>query len=355
MVSSQVPQSPSCRAHKFGGSSLADAGRIRHVASLMLGAEESRQVVVVSAMQGTTNALIAMTNAAAAGEDWQSAWSSLRTQHADAASALLDAPIALHAWIDARFGDIADLLRAVSLLRQPGRAALDRIQGMGEVLSAMLLQAHLRARGADYALLDARDVLLVRHAELGAVVDWDESARRLEAWRVANPQARVVATGFVASGEDGLPTVLGRNGSDFSGAIFAALFDAAELHIWSDVDGVLSADPRLVPEAVSLGSMSYREACELAYFGAKVIHPQTMTPAIARGLPIIMRNTFRPEVAGTRIDASGDTGQGGPVTSCPAVMRVPGCSGLKVLRMMMGRPRSIAGAMVCGCTTLAPK
>ena len=95
MVSSQVPQSPSCRAHKFGGSSLADAGRIRHVASLMLGAEESRQVVVVSAMQGTTNALIAMTNAAAAGEDWQSAWSSLRTQHADAASALLDAPIAL--------------------------------------------------------------------------------------------------------------------------------------------------------------------------------------------------------------------------------------------------------------------
>ena len=313
MVSSQVPQSPSCRAHKFGGSSLANAGRIRHVASLMLGAEESRQVVVVSAMQGTTNALIAMTNAAAAGEDWQSAWSSLRTQHADAASALLDAPIALHAWIDARFGDIADLLRAVSLLRQPGRAALDRIQGMGEVLSAMLLQAHLRARGADYALLDARDVLLVRHAELGAVVDWDESARRLAAWRAANPQARVVATGFVASGEDGLPTVLGRNGSDFSGAIFAALFDAAELHIWSDVDGVLSADPRLVPEAVSLGSMSYREACELAYFGAKVIHPQTMTPAIARGLPILMRNTFKPEFPGTRIDAEGDGGHGGPV------------------------------------------
>ena len=313
MVSSQVPQSPSCRAHKFGGSSLADAGRIRHVASLMLGAEESRQVVVVSAMQGTTNALIAMTNAAAAGEDWQSAWSSLRTQHADAASALLDAPIALHAWIDARFGDIADLLRAVSLLRQPGRAALDRIQGMGEVLSAMLLQAHLRARGADYALLDARDVLLVRHAELGAVVDWEESARRLDAWRAANPQSRVVATGFVASGEDGLPTVLGRNGSDFSGAIFAALFDAAELHIWSDVDGVLSADPRLVPEAVSLGSMSYREACELAYFGAKVIHPQTMTPAIARGLPILMRNTFKPEFPGTRIDADGDGGHGGPV------------------------------------------
>ncbi|HOU65695.1 MAG TPA: bifunctional aspartate kinase/homoserine dehydrogenase I, partial [Thermomonas sp.] len=204
MVSSQVAQSPSCRAHKFGGSSLADASRIRHVASLMLGAGEPRQVVVVSAMQGTTNALIAMTTAAAAGEDWQAAWSALRTQHADAASALLEAPAELHAWIDARFADIADLLRAVSLLRQPGRAALDRIQGMGEVLSATLLQAHLRARGADYALLDARDVLLVRHAELGAVVDWDESARRLDAWRAANPQPRVVVTGFVAGGEDGL-------------------------------------------------------------------------------------------------------------------------------------------------------
>ena len=134
MVSSQVAQSQSCRAHKFGGSSLADASRIRHVASLMLGAGEPRQVVVVSAMQGTTNALIAMTTAAAAGEDWQAAWSALRTQHADAASALLEAPAELHAWIDARFADIADLLRAVSLLRQPGRAALDSIQGMGEVL-----------------------------------------------------------------------------------------------------------------------------------------------------------------------------------------------------------------------------
>ena len=126
MLSSQVSQSPSCRAHKFGGSSLADAGRIRHVASLLLDATEPRQVVVVSAMQGTTNALIAMTAAAAAGDDWQSTWSALRTQHVEAASALLDAPAELHAWIDARFADIADLLRAVSLRRQPGRAATAR-------------------------------------------------------------------------------------------------------------------------------------------------------------------------------------------------------------------------------------
>ncbi|TXH63601.1 MAG: bifunctional aspartate kinase/homoserine dehydrogenase I [Thermomonas sp.] len=304
-----------CRAHKFGGSSLADAGRIRHVAGLMLDADEGEQVVVVSAMQGVTDALIGVADAAAQGRDWQDALEALRQKHLDAADALLDAPAETRGWLDAQFADIAELLRAVGLLRQPGRAAFERIQGMGEVLSSRLLHAHLRERGGDYALLDAREVLLVQPGELGVIVDWEESARRLAEWKQAHPQMRAVATGFVASGKDGLPTVLGRNGSDFSAAIFAALFDADELHIWSDVDGVLSADPRLVPEAVSLAAMSYREACELAYFGAKVIHPQTMTPAIARGLPILMRNTFNPAFAGTRIDADGDAGRtdDGPV------------------------------------------
>ena len=304
-------QTVRCRAHKFGGSSLADAGRIRHVAGLMLDADDPRQVVVVSAMQGVTDALIGIANAAAEGSDWRPALEALRQKHLDAANALLDAPADTRDWLDAQFAQLAELLRAVGLLRQPGRAAFERIQGMGEVLSSRLLQAHLRARGGDYALLDAREVLVVQPGELGVIVDWEASATRLAAWRDAHPQARAVATGFVAGGKDGLPTVLGRNGSDFSAAIFAALFDADELHIWSDVDGVLSADPRLVPEAVSLTAMSYQEACELAYFGAKVIHPQTMTPAIARGLPILMRNTFNPDFPGTRIDADG--GAGGPV------------------------------------------
>ena len=300
-----------CRAHKFGGSSLADAGRIRHVAGLMLDADEDRQVVVVSAMQGTTDALIGLAEAAAQGRDWQAALDGLRQRHLQAADALLESPAATRDWIDTQCAQLAELLRAVGLLRQPGRAAFERIHGMGEVLSSCLLHAHLRERGGDYALLDAREVLVVRPGELGVIVDWQESTRRLADWKLAHPQSRAVATGFVAAGPDGLPTVLGRNGSDFSAAIFAVLFDADELHIWSDVDGVLSADPRLVPEAVSLAAMSYREACELAYFGAKVIHPQTMTPAIARGLPILMRNTFNPAFAGTRIDADG--GAGGPV------------------------------------------
>jgi aspartokinase/homoserine dehydrogenase 1 len=121
----------------------------------------------------------------------------------------------------------------------------------------------------------------------------------------------VIVTGYVARDANARATVLGRNGSDYSGAIFAALWHAQELHIWTDVDGVLSADPRVEPEAVTLAAMSYEEACELAYFGAKVIHPQTMAPAIARNLPIFIRNTFRPEHPGTRIDAVGDAS--GPV------------------------------------------
>ncbi len=297
-----------CRAHKFGGSSLADAACIRRVADLVLAAEEPCQIVVVSAMKGTTDALIALGNSAAHGENWQPALDALCQRHLQAAADLLNAPDETQHWVLAQTAMLAEVLHAVAVLRQPGAAALQRIQGLGEVLSSYLLCAHLRERGGDYARLDARDVLRVRQGELGAVVQWEDSAQRLTEWRQSHPQPRVVITGFIASDEHGQPTTLGRNGSDFSGAIFASLFDADELHIWGDVDGVLSADPHLVPEAIPLPSLSYREACELAYFGAKVIHPQTMTPAIARGLPLRIRNTFNPDFEGTRIDAHGDAG-----------------------------------------------
>ncbi len=296
-----------CRVHKFGGSSLGDAGRISHVAGLMLAADEPRHAVVVSAMHGVTDALIALGDTAARGDDWQPALANLRQRHIEAADALLEDSHASRQWLDQQFTELGEVLRAIALLRLPGHAAVARVHGMGEVLSSHLLHACLRERGGDYARLDAREVLRVRHGELGAIVDWDTSAARLAEWRVANPQPRVVVTGFIASDADGQPTILGRNGSDFSAAIFASLFDAGEVHLWSDVDGVLSADPRLVPEAVSLPALSYREACELAYFGAKVIHPQTMTPAMARGLPLLIRNTFNPGFTGTRIDAKGSS------------------------------------------------
>jgi aspartokinase/homoserine dehydrogenase 1 len=294
-------------AHKFGGSSVADASRYRHVANLLRARPETCQITVVSAMQGVTDALIALGEAALAGQEWRPRWDALRERHLDAVQALGGFDTGqTHAWLVAQFDELAALLGAIALLGPSGEGAAARVHGLGEVWSARLLGAALAAQGAGAAVLDARDVLVVGRNELGIAVDWVASAARLRGWRDANPHPRVVVTGFVARDAQGVPTTLGRNGSDFSGAIFAALFEAQELHIWTDVDGVLSADPRAVPDAVLLPRMSYDEACELAYFGAKVIHPQTMAPAIARGLPILIRNTFNPDHPGTRIDADGD-------------------------------------------------
>ena len=294
-------------AHKFGGTSVMSADRYRHVARLLLARNETTQIAVVSAMKGVTDALIDLARLAAVSDPgWKAALEALRQRHHVAARDLLNGQAdELLAWLDGRFGKLEQLLEALAVIGGLPEEVLERVQGLGEVFSAQLLGRHLRALGHDCAVLDARDVLVVRHGELGVDVDWERSAANLAAWRQDNPQGRVVVTGFVARDGQGRITTLGRNGSDYSGAIFAALFKAEELHIWTDVDGVLSADPRVVPGAVTLEALSYNEACELAYFGAKVVHPQTMTPAMAQDMPIIIRNTFNPDHPGTRIAREG--------------------------------------------------
>jgi aspartokinase/homoserine dehydrogenase 1 len=318
-------------AHKFGGTSLADAQCLRQVAALLRERPEAHQAIVVSAMRGVTDGLLALAQSAARGDvGWPQRHADLRERHLAATRDLLGEHAgATAAWLDQQFLELENLLKALSVLGTPGREALERIQGLGEVYSARILSDYLASIGEQVACMDARDVLLVHHGELGVTVDWAQSSQRLADWRLQHPQTRVVITGFIARDGDGRATILGRNGSDFSGAIFAALFDASELHIWTDVDGVLSADPRLVPEAVSLATLSYHEAFELAYFGAKVIHPQTMTPALSRNLPVIIRNTFNPAFAGTRITAESDLS--GPVkglTLCPdlALLNVEGAA-----------------------------
>lgn len=322
-VLSAAAARPRCLAHKFGGSSLADAHCYQHVARLLHApvAGEAR-IVVVSAMQGVTNALIALTDAALAGGESRPAWGDLRQQHLDAGRAL--DPKSMHglcAWLDQEFESLQLQLDAFALSAVPARTELAgsaslmasgetaRIHGLGEVWSARLLLAALGGAAAGWTNLDAREVLVVHPGELGVAVAWDDSRTRLAQWRAAHAQSSVVVTGYVARDAEGHATTLGRNGSDFSGAIFAALFDAQELTIWTDVDGVLSADPRLVPDAVCLPHLSYAEACELAYFGASVLHPQTMAPVQSRGIPLRIRNTRRPEAPGTLISA--DAGSDG--------------------------------------------
>lgn len=309
MVLRAVPDSrapDSWVAHKFGGTSVADAERIAGVARLLAErAAGERQVIVVSAMKGVTDGLIALLAAAAARDPgWRARLDALKDRHLVAADALLGrSETATHAAIASEFEGLGELLHAMALLGTAPRAASDFVSGLGEVLSARLLHAHLTHLGREAAMLDAREILVVRHGELGAAVEWPETERRLADWRAHHPAGCVVVTGFIARDREGQATTLGRNGSDYSGAIFGALFQAAAIEIWTDVDGVLSADPRLVPEAVLVPELTYAEACELAYFGAKVIHPQTMQPAIARGIPIRIRNTFNPAHPGSLIRA----------------------------------------------------
>ena len=293
------------RTHKFGGTSVADATRMLALRPLVDdGADAS--VVVVSAMSGTTNALIAMADLALAGQDWRADWDALRDRHLLAADAIdPDRKRDLHHAVVADFDALRHDLDALALGTGDGAALLAQVHGLGEIVSSRLVQAAL---GDGWGRLDARDVLVVHPGEMGVGVDWAASRERLAAWRARNATMRVVATGFVARDRHGASTTLGRNGSDYSAAILANLFDADELTIWTDVDGVLSADPRLVPDAMVLPTMSYAEACELAYFGAKVLHPQTMAPVQSRGIPLCIRNTLRPSAPGTWILAENPEG-----------------------------------------------
>jgi bifunctional aspartokinase / homoserine dehydrogenase 1 len=292
-------------AHKFGGSSLANAKRIASVGQILLHRKDPAQVVVVSAMQGVTNALLALAQSYSA-----AALATILSKHLEAAQTLLASDQTLfdtyQAAIEKDASDIRQTLDVAAMLGQAQSIASDWLSGLGEVWSARLLSAHLQCIGAEALFVDAREILRVSHNDMGVVVDWEASSAALALLRQKNPQAkRLIVTGFIARDQQGRICTLGRNGSDYSGAIFGALFEAKEIHIWTDVDGVLSADPRFVPGAIVLPRMSYAEAFELAYFGAKVIHPQTMQPATARGIPLIIRNTLNPEHPGTLIDAHG--------------------------------------------------
>ena len=295
--------------HKFGGSSVADAGCFRRVADVIEASPNPREAVVLSACRGVTDALLALVNLAERPDaDFMAAIAALRTRHVELAAELLAVPAhaAYCAQLDQDCRDIAGMLQTVRLIRSAPEAMRDVISGYGEIWSTRLFAPFLleRARIAgDVLWVDARDVVIVEWGPLGPAVQWTQSERNLDALIPQGFNGRLIVTGFVATTTTGMQTTLGRNGSDFSGSIFGALLHAAEIIIWTDVDGVLSADPRLVPNAQVIDQLSYNEAMELAYFGAKVIHPQTMEPAVARDIPIYIRNTFAPENRGTLICA----------------------------------------------------
>lgn len=300
--------------HKFGGSSVADATCFRRVADILESQPSPRLGVVLSACKGVTDALLGLVDQAQRQDDgWQAGLAALRARHAVIVGDLLSAAEAAQ-WLqrfDRDAADIAGILQTTRIMRSAGQNVRDLVAGYGEIWSTSLFVPFLAARrgagGAPVRWLDARRCVVVEWGALGPAVQWDASRAKLATEVAADYAGTLVITGFIASDAQGIQTTLGRNGSDFSASVFGSLLDAAEIHIWTDVDGVLSADPRRVPNAQVIDSLSYNEAMELAYFGAKVIHPQTMAPAVGRSIPIYIRNTFNAAGPGTLICAKPDS------------------------------------------------
>jgi aspartokinase/homoserine dehydrogenase 1 len=294
------------RVHKFGGSSVADAACIQRVADIIDKEKGSRLGVVLSACRGVTDALLALITQAERQQPVDDAVIALRERHVEMARTLIPGTSAdaYTEVLDRDCQDITGILHAVHLTRSASPAVRDLVSGFGEIWSTRLFARYLTARGrrpGRVIWVDARDIVRVDWSALGPSVRWEDSRANATQVIPRDIEATLVITGFVARTTEGLQTTLGRNGSDFSASIFGDLLDAEEIVIWTDVDGVLSADPRRVPDATVIDSLSYHEAMELAYFGAKVIHPQTMAPAVAKRIPIWIKNTFAPEKAGSLI------------------------------------------------------
>ncbi len=295
---------------KFGGTSLGSPDRIRAAAELCRRAAESYRVVtVVSAMSQVTNQMLeTFSRAEVSDEDAvETNLAALEAKHLDAMREL--APLERHDAIGKRIGEImrgyARIARGMLLLRERPPRAIDEAVATGEKLSALLLTELLENLGTPSEAVDGSQVIVTDDVFGSASPLMDET--RAAAHARLNPLLEAgklpVVTGFNGATVDGAPTTLGRGGSDFSAAIIAAALDADQLWIWTDVDGILTGDPRIIEDARVLPAVTYNEAAELAYNGAKVLHPRTLQPLVDKGIPVWIKNSFRPELGGTKISA----------------------------------------------------
>ena len=293
---------------KFGGTSVGDAKRLEDVALIVRSLLPRHPVLVASAMAGVTNLLLETAQLAVRRETGQvqANIDALREKHLQVANTMIPHEgrraelIGRHAGL---LDELSNLYHGVSLLKELSVRSLDAIASFGEVLSCLQLTAILSLREVPAEFIDAR-TLVRTDARFGeAAVDFSVTREHLRAALLPLVQkgAVPVVTGFIGSTEDGLTTTLGRSGSDYTASIVGAALDSEEIWIWTDVDGVMTADPRTVQTATVLPEITYREAAEMSYFGAKVIHPKTMMPAIENSIPIRIKNTFNPSHPGTLI------------------------------------------------------
>jgi len=309
---------------KFGGSSLESAEAIERVAAIVKDRVEQNPVVVVSAMGKTTNALLDLAKEAVADRSdapsqaeghepvelgcdapatvYQDRLGSLREFHLQMAKALAPTRENLVTQIEAHFDELSQLLGGLAILGELTPRSTDAILSYGERLSSLIVAAAFSESGIKATHLDARGVIVTDSRHTQATPDLPQTYRRLKETVIRKASDQVVVMGgFIAASAQGVTTTLGRGGSDYSAAIVGAGIDAEEIQIWTDVDGMMTTDPRLIPHARPVATISFSEAAELAYFGAKVLHPATVRPAIEKNIPVVILNSRRPEAEGTRI------------------------------------------------------
>jgi aspartate kinase len=295
---------------KFGGSSVVDASAIRRVIRVVAAERDKGRVplVVVSALGGVTDRLLALADAARQGHEAEATAgvADLQRRHTHEAVELgADADASLVPAFERQFAHLRSLLQAIEECRAVDPRALDAIAASGEQLSSRLVAAAMVAAGLPAVWVDARDVVLTddRHTCAAPRLDDIAAAARTRLGPLIEAGSIAVIAGFIGRAPDGSTTTLGRGGSDFSAALVGAGIGADEIQIWTDVDGMLTADPRIVNDAEVVPHLSFAEAAELAYFGAKVLHPSTIFPAVSRNIPVRILNSLRPEARGTLITA----------------------------------------------------
>lgn len=299
---------------KFGGSSVANAENIGKVVEIVKSAAAKDQcVVVLSAMQGTTDALIDTGRIAERGDEgFLTRTAEIAAQHSAAIESLFEKldKTAIAAVVDSAVKELESVYEGVRRVGELSPKTLDRILSFGEIASTKMFSAKLKAEGIENEWHDSRTLIRTDSNYGFAAVDFKET-NKLIAGTIGKSKTRLhIVPGFIASEREGFTTTLGRGGSDYTAAIFAAALDAEILEIWTDVSGMMSADPRFVRNVRQIPRINYREAMELSHFGAKVIYPPTIQPVMAKGIPVLVKNTFEPDAAGTLIEAeSPDTGE----------------------------------------------
>ena len=297
---------------KFGGSSVANAENIRKVADIVRDARGDRSIVVLSAMQGTTDAIIDAGKTAESGdESFREKIHAIEVRHIDAIRELIPESSAqpISEFVMDSIRELTRVCEGVFLLGELSPRSLDNILSFGELLSTKITSVAFAASGIENQWTDSRELICTDSNFGFAAVDFAVTNKQIEQYTSASKTKVHILPGFIASDAAGNTTTLGRGGSDYTAAILAAAVDAEVLEIWTDVSGMMTADPRFVRNVRQIPRITYREAMELSHFGAKVIYPPTIQPVMAKKIPVLVKNTFAPDDAGTLIESESEDGK----------------------------------------------